>query len=62
MLLEKICCRICFSDEKLKLLSLFEVKIDGLPLSEMVNYLAGEMVRFTKNTTRKNNFSVLDYF
>lgn len=50
MSLEKICCRICFSDEKLKLLSLFEVKIDGRPLFEMVNYLAGEMVRFIENT------------
>lgn len=45
MSIDKNSCRICFSAEKLKLLSLFEVKIDGRPLSEMVNYLAGEIVR-----------------
>lgn len=34
-------CRICFTEERLKLLSLFNVKIDEKTLAELVVFLTG---------------------
>lgn len=42
-------CRICFTTEKLRLLSLFSVKIDDKTLAEMVIYLSGIEVNLNTN-------------
>lgn len=47
--MNKISCRICFTSDKLKLLSMFSVKIDEKSLAEMVNYLAGTEVSLQNN-------------
>lgn len=34
-------CRICFTNERLKLLSLFSVKIDDQSLADVLSFLSG---------------------
>lgn len=51
-MLLKLSCRVCFIQDKLKLLSLFTVKIDEHYLAEMLTSLSGiEVIIFVSHNT-----------